>query len=64
MSELLSVSAIANELGCQQWQVRKALDSGAVPVQRVGLYRTIRREHLPQVEVALRQAGYLHGERK
>jgi hypothetical protein len=64
MSDLLSVSDIANELGCQHWQVRKALDGGPVPVQRVGLYRTIRREHLPQVEAALRQAGYLPGERQ
>ena len=56
----LTIGAVARRYGCFAWQVRRLFERGLLPpAARVGAYRVIAAADLPQVEVALRAAGYL-----
>ena len=56
----LTVGDMARRCGCQPWQVRRLFERGLLPPShRMGLYRVIAVADLPQVEQALREAGYL-----
>ena len=56
----LTIGAVARRCGCLAWQVRRLFERGLLPpAARVGAYRVIAATDLPQVEEALRAAGYL-----
>ena len=56
----LTIGAVARHCGCLAWQVRRLFERGLLPpAARVGAYRVIAATDLPQVEEALRAAGYL-----
>jgi DNA-binding transcriptional MerR regulator len=56
----LTIGAIARRYGCRAWQVRRLFERGLLPpAPRVGAYRVIAAADLPQIEEALRAAGYL-----
>jgi DNA-binding transcriptional MerR regulator len=58
--QVFTVGAVAERYGCQSWQVRRLFERGLLPpAPRVGAYRVIAASDLPQVEMALREAGYL-----
>jgi DNA-binding transcriptional MerR regulator len=59
---VLSIGQIAEELGCEAWQVRRLFQRGLLPpAARVGPFRVATRDELPVIEKALRKAGYLPG---
>jgi DNA-binding transcriptional MerR regulator len=56
----LTIGQIAKRFGCPPWAVRRLFERGLLPEPpRVGAYRVVAPEKLPQVETALREAGYL-----
>jgi DNA-binding transcriptional MerR regulator len=56
----LTIGAVARRYGCPPWQIRRLFERGLLPpAPRVGAYRVIAAADLPQVEEALRAAGYL-----
>jgi hypothetical protein len=56
----LTMGQVAARYGVQQHHVRRIFQRGFLPEpQRVGAYRVVPVEDLPQVEEALRRAGYL-----
>ena len=58
--EYLTMGAIAQKYGCQQWQVRRLYERGLLPpAERVGNYRVVPGAKLYEVEKALRKAGYI-----
>jgi DNA-binding transcriptional MerR regulator len=57
---VLTIGAVARRYGCPPWQIRRLFERGLLPpAPRVGAYRVIAVADLPQVEQALRAAGYL-----
>jgi hypothetical protein len=55
-----TVGAVARRYGCAAWQIRRLFERGLFPpAPRVGAHRVIAAGDLPQVEAALRAAGYL-----
>jgi hypothetical protein len=60
LSPYLTLGPVALRYRCQVWQIRRLFERGFLPpAARVGAYRVISVEDLPQVEQALREAGYL-----
>jgi hypothetical protein len=60
MSEQLTLGAVAAHFGCRPWQVRRLYERGILaPARRIGRYRVVASDELPQIETALRAAGYL-----
>jgi DNA-binding transcriptional MerR regulator len=56
----LTIGAVARRYGCHAWQIRRLFERGLLPpAPRVGAYRVIAASDLPQIEEALRAAGYL-----
>jgi hypothetical protein len=59
MSNPLTIGQVAKRFGCRPWQVRRLFESGKLPEPpRVGCYRVFFVEQLPEIEAALRAAGY------
>jgi hypothetical protein len=55
-----TIGAVARRYGVEPWQVRRLFERGLLPeAHRVGAYRVIAVDDLPQVEAALKAAGYL-----
>jgi hypothetical protein len=56
----LTIGAVARHFGVSAWKIRRLFESGilAEPA-RVGAYRVIPPEQLPEIEAALRACGYL-----
>jgi hypothetical protein len=51
---------VARHYGVEPWQVRRLFERGLLPeAHRVGAYRVIAVDDLPQVEAVLKAAGYL-----
>lgn len=60
---LLTMGDIARHYGLDTWQVRRLFERKMLPpALRCGLYRVVPVTELPNVEAALRGAGYLHEE--
>jgi DNA-binding transcriptional MerR regulator len=56
----VTIGAAARRLGCPAWKVRRLFERGLLPpAPRIGAYRVIAEDDLPNVEQALRRAGYL-----
>jgi DNA-binding transcriptional MerR regulator len=59
----LTIGAAAGRFGVAAWQVRRLYERGILPpAERIGPYRVIDPADLPEVEAALRRAGYLAAE--
>ena len=57
---VLTLGGVARRYGCRVWQVRRVFERGFLPEPtRFGIYRIVHERDLPQVEAALRAAGYL-----
>jgi hypothetical protein len=55
-----TMGEIAQRHGCKQWQVRRLYQRGMLPpAERIGAFRVVPIQGLPQVEAALRAAGYI-----
>jgi DNA-binding transcriptional MerR regulator len=59
----LPLGSVAKRFGVTQRQVRRLFERGLLPEPgRVGAYRVVPVDDLPQVEEALRRAGYIPAE--
>jgi DNA-binding transcriptional MerR regulator len=56
----LGIGEVARRLGCMPWQIRKVIAKGLLPPPpRFGPHRVFVPADLPEVERALKAAGYL-----
>jgi DNA-binding transcriptional MerR regulator len=56
----LTIGAVAKHFGVSAWKIRRLFEAGILPEPgRVGSYRVIAPEALPEIEDALRRRGYL-----
>jgi hypothetical protein len=56
----LTLGQAAKQIGCKRWQLQRAFDRELLPdPQRIGLFRVVAAEELPQIKLALQQCGYL-----
>jgi DNA-binding transcriptional MerR regulator len=63
MATVLPLGKVAEHFEVPIWQVRRLFQRGLLPeAPRVGPYRVVGVDDLPQVEKALRDAGYLPAE--
>jgi len=57
---MYTVPQLAQKLGVHEWQIRRMFKRGFAPQpRRLGNYRVISDQDLPQIEEGLRKAGYL-----
>jgi DNA-binding transcriptional MerR regulator len=55
-----TIGKLAKHFGVPPWRVRRAIERGFLPEPpRVGAYRVFLAQDLPDIEAALRLAGYL-----
>jgi AraC-like DNA-binding protein len=56
----LTMGEVAERLHCQAWRVARVFQRGLLPeTPRVGRYRVVREDQVPEVKRALEKAGYL-----
>jgi hypothetical protein len=59
----LTIGQVARHFGCPPWAVRRLFERRILPEPpRVGAYRVVAPEQLPEIGTALKQAGYIAGE--
>jgi DNA-binding transcriptional MerR regulator len=57
---IYTLGDVAARYDQQVWRIRRLYERGLLPpAERIGTYRIVRESDLPQVEQALRTAGYL-----
>jgi hypothetical protein len=60
VSEYLTLGEAAGRLGTQLWKVQRLFDRGLMPEpRRIGRCRVLLEGDLPELEAALKQAGYI-----
>jgi hypothetical protein len=58
-----TIGGLAKRYGLPAWKVRRIFERGLIPEPaRLGAYRVVAVRELPQIEDALRKAGYLKAE--
>jgi hypothetical protein len=58
----LTLGQVAEQLGCQLWQVQRVVDCGLVPPPiRLGRLRGVPRGQLGEYRRALKEQGFLKG---
>ena len=64
-SGVLTMGEVALHFRVPVWQVRRLFERQLLPdAPRVGPYRVVKAEDLPEVKAALRRAGYLTHEKE
>jgi DNA-binding transcriptional MerR regulator len=62
-TNVFTVGSVAARFGVRPWQIRRLFERGLLPpAQRLGAYRVVTEADIPNVEAALREAGYLQTE--
>jgi hypothetical protein len=57
---IFTIGAPGQHFGVPAWKVRRVFERGLLPpAARCGTYRVVTDDELPQVEAALKAAGYL-----
>lgn len=57
---VMTMSEAANRLGCQCWQIKRAVSRGFLaPLRRLGTYCLVDESQLAEIRAALVRAGYL-----
>lgn len=58
--DIVTMGQVADSLGCQTWKIRRLIERGKIPKpRRVGMIPIFDPKDVPQIEKALREAGYL-----
>lgn len=63
MSKIFTTGDLEKKWGVPVWTLRRLFDDGSLPTPtRVGLFRVVSAEDLPQIEKVLRERGLLKEE--